>query len=48
VTFVFDTGVFKANIMKAAVLNVSYPSVIVKPDLLREVVSKYIDHFFPK
>ncbi|KAJ9586884.1 hypothetical protein L9F63_019528, partial [Diploptera punctata] len=24
-----------------------YPSVIMKPDLLREVVSKYIDHFFP-
>lgn len=43
----FDTGVSKASIMKAAVLSVGYPSVIVKPDLLREVVSKYIDHFFP-
>lgn len=43
-----DTGVFKAYIMKAEVLNVGYPSVIAKPDLLREVVSKYIDHFFPK
>jgi hypothetical protein len=34
--------------MKAEVLGAGYPSVIMKPDFLREVVSKYIDHFFPK
>ncbi|XP_067010675.1 protein bunched, class 1/class 3/D/E isoforms isoform X3 [Anabrus simplex] len=34
--------------MKADVLSqVGYPSTIMKQDRLREVVLKYIDHFFP-